>query len=73
VFRVVSHHLRECPTCGGASVMMLKPTREELLECWITLFKTKDALLSDPADEQLVLSVLDIVNRLQKEALHDRH
>ena len=53
--------------------MMLKPTREELLECWITLFKTKDTLLSDPADEQMVLSVLDIVNRLQREALHDRH
>ena len=53
--------------------MMLKPTREELLECWITLFKTKDTLLSDPSDEQLVLSVLDIVNRLQKEALRDRH
>ena len=72
MFRMVSHHLRECPTCGGASVM-IKPTREELLECWITLFKSKDTLLSDPSDEQLVLSVLDIVNRLQKEALHDRH
>lgn len=72
MFRVVYHHFRQCPTCGGASVM-IKPTREELLECWITLFKTKDALLSDPADEQLVLSVLDIVNRLQKEALHDRY
>ena len=72
MFRMVSHHLRECPTCGGASVM-IKPTREELLECWITLFKIKDSLINDPADEQLVLSVLDIVNRLQKEALHDRH
>ena len=52
---------------------MIKPTREELLECWITLFKIKDSLINDPADEQMVLSVLDIVNRLQKEALHDRH
>ena len=72
MFWLVYHHFREYPACGGASVM-IKPTREELLECWITLFKTKDALLSDPADEQMVLSVLDIVNRLQKEALHDRH
>ena len=72
MFRMVSHYLRKCPACGGAGVM-IKPTREELLECWITLFKSKDTLLSDPADEQLVLSVLDIVNRLQKEALHDRH
>ena len=72
MFRMVSHHFRQCLTCRGAGVM-IKPTREELLECWITLFKTKETLLSDPSDEQLVLSVLDIVNKLQKEALHDRH
>ena len=72
MFRMVSHHFRQCLTRGGASGM-IKPTREELLECWITLFKTKDTLLSDPSDEQLVLSVLDIVNKLQKEALHDRY
>jgi hypothetical protein len=52
---------------------MIKPTREELLECWMTLFKTKETLLSDPSDEQMVLTVLDIINRLQKEALHDRY
>ena len=52
---------------------MIKPTREELLECWMTLFKTKETLLSDPSDEQMVLTVIDIINRLQKEALNDRH
>ena len=53
--------------------MTIKPTREELLECWITLFKIKDSLITDPADEQIFLSALEIVNKLQRDALYDRN
>jgi len=53
--------------------MILKPTREELLECWMTLFKIKDSLITDPADEQVFLSALETVNKLQRDSLYDRN
>lgn len=46
----------------------MKPTRTELLLAWMTLVKVRehyDSSVVDECDDQMLLSVLNLLNKLQ--------
>ena len=40
----------------------MEPTRNDLLQAWMTLVKLRDTNVLDPGDDQLVLSVMQILD-----------
>jgi len=43
----------------------MEPTRNDLLYAWMTLVKLRDTNVLDPGDDQLVLSVMQIIDKEQ--------
>jgi hypothetical protein len=43
----------------------MEPTKTELLVAWMTLVKLRDSNVLDPADDQIVLSTLQIIDKEQ--------
>ena len=43
----------------------MEPTKTELLVAWMTLIKLRDSNVLDPADDQIVLSTLQIIDKEQ--------
>jgi hypothetical protein len=44
----------------------MEPTRNDLLQAWMTLVKLRDTNVLDPGDDQLVLSVMQILDTEQR-------
>mgnify|MGYP005988154985 CR=1 FL=1 len=44
----------------------MEPTRNDLLQAWMTLVKLRDTNVLDPGDDQLVLSVMQILDAEQR-------
>jgi hypothetical protein len=49
----------------------MEPTRNELLLAWMTLVKLRDSNVLDASDDQLVLSVLRVLDQEQNLHLND--
>jgi len=43
----------------------MKPTREDLLLAWITLVKLRETYQIDAADDQFLLTTLNIIDKYQ--------
>jgi hypothetical protein len=49
----------------------MEPTRNDLLQAWMTLVKLRDTNVLDPGDDQLVLSVMQILDAEQRLRMGD--
>jgi hypothetical protein len=49
----------------------MEPTRNDLLLAWMTLVKLRDSNVLDASDDQLVLSVLQVLDQEQNLHLND--
>jgi len=49
----------------------MRPTRTEMLLAWMTLVKLREDSRLDAADDQFVLSVLQILDREQRKQVED--
>jgi hypothetical protein len=49
----------------------MEPTRNDLLYAWMTLVKLRDTNVLDPGDDQLVLSVMQIIDKEQHLRMDD--
>ena len=49
----------------------MEPTRNDLLQAWMTLVKLRDTNVLDPGDDQLVLSVMQILDAEQRLRMDD--
>jgi hypothetical protein len=49
----------------------MEPTRNDLLLTWMTLVKLRDSNVLDASDDQLVLSVLRVLDQEQNLRIND--
>tara|TARA_R100001244_G_scaffold128615_1_gene99576 strand:+ start:912 stop:1142 length:231 start_codon:yes stop_codon:yes gene_type:complete len=69
--------LRQNPLFGGGNPnsytkeYLMRPTRTEMLLAWMTLVKLREDSRLDAADDQFVLSVLQILDREQRKQVED--